>query len=133
GYEDTEICWRAWLRDWKVMFVPEAVCWHRVGGSVRSRQAALMYFSGILKGRLILSTKLLPLRYALRTWLVTAAGVAKDVFFARWRYVITRIQVLLWAALQIPVLLRERQSLFRSARRTAQQHLDSLLRLVTAI
>ena len=36
GYEDVEICWRAWMRGWKTVYVPQAICWHRVGSSGRS-------------------------------------------------------------------------------------------------
>jgi GT2 family glycosyltransferase len=31
-WEDLDLCWRAWLRDWCTVYVPEAVVRHRVGG-----------------------------------------------------------------------------------------------------
>lgn len=30
-HEDQDLCWRAWMRGWKVLYVPEAICWHKVG------------------------------------------------------------------------------------------------------
>mgnify|MGYP001606185629 CR=1 FL=1 len=30
-YEDLDLCWRAWLRGWSSVYVPEATLRHRVG------------------------------------------------------------------------------------------------------
>jgi GT2 family glycosyltransferase len=129
GYEDTELCWRARLQGWKVLFVPQAICWHRVGGSSRSRQAELLNFRGIIIGRLILSTKLLPTRYALRTWCVSTAGLARDLSRTRWRFAMARLGVLIRTAWHIPQLIRERRDLYKSARSTTQRQLEFLLHL----
>jgi N-acetylglucosaminyl-diphospho-decaprenol L-rhamnosyltransferase len=129
GYEDAEICWRARLHDWKVLFVPQAVCWHRVSGSSRSPAAALLNFRGIIIGRLILSTKLLPVRFALRTWFLSMAGVAKDLSRARGSYAIARVALLMQTARQVPQLIRERKTLYREARRTSRGQLESLFQL----
>ncbi|MCF7811681.1 glycosyltransferase family 2 protein [bacterium] len=32
-YEDADLAWRAWRRDWEAWFIPEAICRHRRGGS----------------------------------------------------------------------------------------------------
>jgi len=32
-WEDLDLCWRAWLRGWKTVYLPEAVARHRVGAS----------------------------------------------------------------------------------------------------
>lgn len=44
GYEDVEICWRAWIHGWKTILVPQAVCWHRVGSSGRSLEVLSLIF-----------------------------------------------------------------------------------------
>ncbi len=63
GYEDVELCWRAWVRGWKTILNPAAVCWHRVGASSQSTEgAARLSIRGILCGRLLTATKLLPIR-----------------------------------------------------------------------
>ena len=84
---------------------------------------------GILRGRLLLSTKLLPLRYALRTWLVSAAGLGLDVVRLRWSFAKDRLRILAQTAYLIPQLLRERKILFAEARTSPEKHLDFLLRL----
>lgn len=127
GYEDVEICWRAWLQGKRVVYVPSAICWHRVGSSIRSTQAARFSFRGVLTGRLLLSTKLLPAQYAVGTWFVSAAGLAKDIGRVRWDFAKDRIEVLFRMSGQLGTLLRERKALFADARKLPAEHLDLLL------
>lgn len=129
GYEDTEICWRAITLGWKVIYVPTAVCWHRVGSSGRSLEGARFNFRGILKGRVLLATKLLPLSYALATWSISAAALLKDVNRSRWSFAKDRISVLLELVHLVPQLLREKRILFRAAGTTPQRQLDHMLQL----
>jgi GT2 family glycosyltransferase len=129
GYEDAEICWRAWVHGRKTVYVPSAVCWHRVGGSVKSLEGARFSFRGILKGRLLLATKLLPSRYVFRTWLVSTAGLAKDISQRRWNFAADRVRVLLQMLRLSAQLLREKRALFNDSSSSPEQHLDLLLRL----
>jgi GT2 family glycosyltransferase len=129
SYEDVEICWRAWIGGWKTVYAPGAICWHRVGSSCRSAEGSRLLFKGILKGRLLLATKALPLRYALWTWLLSTAGVAKDLARLQWQTARDRLAVLLQYAGYIPQLLREKSALFRAAGVTPEQHLESMLRI----
>lgn len=133
GYEDVEICWRAWIRGWKTVYVPAAICWHHVGCSGRSQEGMRMNFRGILRGRLLLASKLLPLRYAVRTWLVSAAGLGRDVGRLRWTFAKERIKTLAATAGLMPQLLRDRKQLFGDAASSPEKHLDFLLRLGEAV
>ena len=127
GYEDVEICWRAWVQGWKTVYVPNAVCWHRVGSSTSSVEGARFNFRGILTGRLLFSTKLLPARYALRTWFVSTAALAKDLSRLRWIFAADRVRILFRMAALAPMLLREKRALFRAAHTSPAQQLDILL------
>jgi GT2 family glycosyltransferase len=129
GYEDVEICWRAWVCGRKTVYAPSAICWHRIGASIRSLEAAHFGFRGVLKGRLLLATKLLPSRYAFRTWLISSAGLAKDLSRLRWRFAADRVGVLVHMAGLVPQLLREKRALFKNARRSPKEELDFLLGL----
>jgi len=100
-----------------------------VGSSIRSIGAARFGFRGVLKGRLLLSTKLLPRRYMLRTWLISVAGLAKDLTRLRWKFVVDRIAVLLHMAGVVPLLLREKRVLFENANSSPEKQLEFLLRL----
>lgn len=129
GYEDVEICWRAWTHGWKTLYVPSAICWHRVGSSGRSVEGARFNFRGILKGRLLVATKLLPARYAIRTWAVSIAAMAKDVGTRRWRFLADRVAILLEMAGMAGTLLREKKKLFKDAGKSPQEQLDFMLQL----
>jgi len=129
GYEDVEICWRAWIRRWRTLYVPSAICWHRVGSSAKSLEGARFSFRGILKGRLLLATKLLPSRFVVRTWLISIAGLAKDVGRLKWKFASDRIGVLCQMAGLSAQLLREKKALFSDASRSPEEQLDFLLRL----
>lgn len=129
GYEDIEICWRAGTLGWKMIYAPSAVCWHHVGASGRSVEGARFNFRGILTGRLLLATKLLPLRYAFITWIVSSAGLLKDLSQLRWRFAKDRLGVLFKLMLLSPQLLRERFALFRTADITPEEQLKRFLEL----
>ena len=129
GYEDVEICWRAWAYGWKTLYVPSAICWHRVSSSVRSEQASRFSFQGVLRGRLLFATKLLPSRYAFGTWLISTAGLAKDLSRLRWKFASDRIGVLFDMAGLFGQLLREKRTLFKNASSSPQKQLEFLLRL----
>jgi GT2 family glycosyltransferase len=129
GYEDVDICWRGWLRGQKTIYIPSAVCWHRIGASITSVEAARFAFRGVLTGRILFATKLLPTRYALRTWLVSTAGLARDLSRRRWAFAMDRIRILVQMVGVAPQLIRERRTLFRYAGHSPDQQLDILLRL----
>lgn len=129
GYEDVEICWRAWAYGHSTAYVPTAICWHRVGSSIQSTPALRFAFRGVLAGRLLLATKLLPARYAWRTWMVSVAGLAKDIVQMRWGFAADRSRVLLRMGGLVEQLLREKKRIFADAGRSADEQLRMLLKL----
>jgi GT2 family glycosyltransferase len=129
GYEDVEICWRAWTYGNSTMYVPTAICWHRVGSSIQSTPALRFAFRGVLIGRLLLATKLLPARYAWRTWLVSVAGLAKDLVQLRWGFAVDRCRILLEMGGFVGRLLGEKKRIFADAGRSAEMQLRMLLEL----
>jgi GT2 family glycosyltransferase len=129
GYEDVEICWRAWAYGHSTVYVPAAICWHRVGSSIQSTPALRFAFRGVLTGRLLLATKLLPARYAWRTWLVSVAGLAKDFVQLRWGFAADRLRILLKMGSLFGLLLGEKKRIFAEAGRSAEMQLRMLLEL----
>jgi len=129
GYEDVDICWRGWLCGRKTIYTPGAICWHRIGASIVSVEAARFSFRGVLTGRILFSTKLLPARYALRTWLVSTAGFAKDLSRGKWEFAMDRVRILVKMVGVAPQLIRERRALFRAAGHSPDEQLDILLHL----
>ncbi len=129
GAEDTELCWRAWLRGWKTMFEPNAICWHRVGQSTRSTEGSRFRFRGTLTGRLFISTKLLPASYLMRVWANSIGGLAKDALRLKGSRVRDRLEVLTKYIGQMPRLSRERREIYRAAGITPGKQIERLKRI----
>lgn len=129
GYEDVELCWRGWMFGWQTVFVPAAKCWHRVSHSTHGATASSLSFRGIEIGRLLMAAKLLPFQYALRTWLRSVAGLARDLALLRRQRVADRLRVFRESFGCFPDLLRERRHIHRVAQTTPSAQLDRLLRL----
>jgi GT2 family glycosyltransferase len=47
-FEDTDLCWRAWRRGWRTVYVPDAVLYHKVGMSGDEYQHLIR---GVVPGR----------------------------------------------------------------------------------
>lgn len=129
GAEDTELCWRAWLRGWKTMFEPNAICWHRVGQSTRSTEGSRFRFRGTLTGRLFISTKLLPASYLMRVWANSIGGLAKDTLQLKGSRVRDRIEVLMKYIGQMSQLFRERREIYKAAGITPGEQIEQLKRI----
>lgn len=128
-YEDVDLCWRAWVRGWGTVFAPEAVCWHRVGAGTRSGEGARLRLRGTLAGRLIMATKLLPANFAIFSWVVSVAGLVRDLMALRFGAAAERSRALSQCVTYLPDLVRERRKLYQSTKTTADEHLQRLLRL----
>lgn len=126
GAEDTELCWRAWLRGWKTIFEPTAICWHRVGESTRSTEGSRYRFRGTLTGRLLMSTKLLPARYLMRVWINSIGGLGKDLARMKGARVRDRLDVSGKYLRQMPQLFRERRAIYKNAGVTPSEQIERL-------
>src|ERR1019366_1371633 len=67
-----------------------------------------------LEGRLLMATKLLPIRFIMATLLVTIGALVRDLILLRWQRTRDRIKVFGWYARNLPALVRERRELYRS-------------------
>lgn len=126
GWEDSDICWRAWLHGWPTYFVPDAVCYHHVGVASNSTEGRPIRFSGALKGRLVFAAKHLPMPYAMTPWVLAVAGLGRDVI--RWRKQTLRLRwpVLHDLLLELPEIIAERRDLYRQHGTSPTEHLRSL-------
>jgi GT2 family glycosyltransferase len=109
GWETTELCWRAWLRGWRSVCVPDAKVFHKVGETARLEAAAGLVLRGVLGGRLLFSTKHLPIEIAIATW-------AQSVLSALVHPSSEKRKVVTDYGRLIPALLRERRQLYGTGR-----------------
>lgn len=130
SWEDTEICWRAWLRGWPSVFVPEAVCWHRVGASATDNpRGARARFRGTVGGRLLFASKHLPSAYVLNTWVVSCLGVGKAIVTAQFGEALAKAKVITEYARLLPQLLAERRLLYGEAAVKPAAQLEQMLKI----
>jgi hypothetical protein len=122
GWEDTEICWRAWLRGWRTVFTPQAVCWHKVGATSDHGVGVSLRYKGSLGGRLVFATKHLPAEAALACWFAAIAGAGGEIVQGRWRELAWRCATLREFAGHLPAVLAERRWLYRAAATTHRAH-----------
>lgn len=103
GSEDVDLCWRAWLRGWSTVHLPEVLAEAKIGGASSTEEGRAIRRRAVVKGQLVFATKHLPFRLCLRGWL----GVLPRVVARR---------ELAPAALQtivaLPGLLAERRRLY---------------------
>jgi GT2 family glycosyltransferase len=129
GYEDIELCWRAWARGWKSVLAPAAICWHRVGGSTQSLEGARLAFRGVLGGRLLIAAKLMPVSYLVRTWLSYLGGLTMDLLHLRVQRASDRIAVLRGNVQCLATLLCDRRKIYGLAGIAPAEQMECLLQL----
>ncbi|MDR7542949.1 MAG: glycosyltransferase family 2 protein [Armatimonadota bacterium] len=112
GSEDLDLCLRAWARGWKTLYVPEAVCWHRVGAAGDTPTGARTRLYGSATGTLRLAAIHLPTHLWLLVLGRFVAGTLKDVVGQPHRGVV-RLRALWRFAASAPDILRRRRALNR--------------------
>ena len=126
GWEDLDLCWRAWLRGWRTVYVPEAACWHRVGASTATRKGAAARYRGTLGGRLYFAAKCLPVPEILAVWGWALAGGVRDLATGRFQDVRARSVVMVEQIGALARALSERRRMYRGAGDTPARHLRRL-------
>ena len=129
GWEDTEICWRAWLRGWRTVYTPSALCWHRVGADSAPSTISWIRYRGALGGRLLFATKHMPFEDAALTWLHAVAGSILEARAGELSLLRRRLSVLREFGAHVPKLLAERKSLYGRAGISPREHLQRLAAL----
>lgn len=80
-YEETDLCWRAWNLDYKVVYVPKAIVYHAGGGILKHAPHHLKFHEA--RGRLILLIKNYSLksifRYVPITFLLQLFNIVRQL------------------------------------------------------
>jgi GT2 family glycosyltransferase len=129
GWEDIDLSWRAWLRGWQLVYVPKAICWHRVGGSTESSEGARARLKGTLQGRLLFATKLLPWTSATTTWAVLLGGLLAAGLRGSRDEVRDRITAFAHTIPSLPKLFEERIASFETVGKRPRAQLAVLLEI----
>lgn len=129
GYEDLDLCWRARLRGWVILYEPQAICWHRESVSSNSESGSPLRLRGTVVGKLLFASQWLSVRHCGRTWLEAGVGVLKDVLSAQWRRAGIRVQAITIALRLFPTMRRHGDIAYRNAKSTPANFLMALRRI----
>lgn len=130
GWEDVDLFWRAWQRGWRSVFVPDAICWHRVGASAVTAEGSRIRLRGTLEGRLYFASKCLPAVNLLGVWITTCGGLVRDVVSGKWNTAREKAIAMRRAVCLLKQALRSRREIYRSGP-NPETHLRFLVRLGT--
>jgi hypothetical protein len=114
---------KAWLAGWATLFVPSAVCWHKVGATSTTPEGARVRRRGGVEGRLVLATRHLPAVAALMVWGATIGAWLRDSLAGRSEEAKVAGHALLNSVSWLPAVLRERKRLYRSARTSPRRQI----------
>jgi GT2 family glycosyltransferase len=109
GWEDTDLAWRSWARGWRTLFIPSATCEHQVGATSASGEGARMRLRGSLGGRLLFTTKYLPLEDILMSWSHAVAGLLVSIVRGPRSEARQRLDILREQLKLTPQIARERR------------------------
>ncbi len=115
GSEDIDLCWRAWLRGWPTVYIPDVLAEAKIGGASSTPEGRAIRRRSVVKGRLVFAAKHLPAASAISDWVAVAprALVQRDLRASA-----------LEAMRQLPGILAERRQLYASSSPGA--HLDHM-------
>lgn len=106
-WEDLDLCWRAWLRGWPSVYVPQAWLRHRVGAVTSAEMAP----------RRLASSHHNIMRFALKSLPpATAVRVLGGEILRLPRYPTAMANALMQIVLELPAILRERRRLGSGSR-----------------
>lgn len=126
GWEDVDLSWRAWLRGWESVFVPEAICWHRVGASGVSAEGRSARRIGTIGGRLLFAVKHLPVLDAAVLLTGSMVAMLRDALLGRWADVRKRLKIIREFLPMVPRVTRERRVMYAAAGVSPRSHLTRL-------
>jgi len=90
GYEDIDITWRLYLAGYKVLYVPEAIIYHKAGGSTRARPGAARprpEFYYLTKRNRIIS---LMKNYSFINMIISIFITLFEYYLTLWYFILTR-------------------------------------------
>lgn len=113
-FEETDLCWRAWLRGWRVYFAPVSDVYHKIGGSTKKIGSPTINFHSF-KNRIMSLIKNLEgtnLVWILPLHLILVLGFSVIYFAAlRGRSGLAIYRAIGWNIVHLPSTWRKRHAI----------------------
>jgi GT2 family glycosyltransferase len=115
-HEDTDLNFRAQLHGWKVMYVPTAIVYHKVGSSIGKMSPMAVYYS--VRNSALVKIKNIPLSLFLRCLPVVILGMVSEFIYiaVRHRHPILYFKAKIDAIRMLRVMLKKRSANLKGAR-----------------
>ena len=128
GQEDVDLAWRAWRTGYSTIYVPDAMCWHKVGASGRSEEGNAARLRGSLYGRIRFAVKQLPWWETAWTFIAGVAPLPVELLRRR-RVAKARVGVIVRIVREFPELLRARRAILSTGGPSPRSLLEYLARI----
>jgi GT2 family glycosyltransferase len=146
GDEDLDLCWRAWLAGYRVVFVPASVVYHASGGTLRSksriesnvRQWAENYYYHSTKSRMTIMLKALETvnvirLFPLRLYLSLLESFWNDLQVSQPKHILLFTKALVSVIRGFRTILIKRQAFQRARRVKDKQIFQSIMTTETIL
>lgn len=132
GYEDLDLALRAWLLDYRVVYFPKAISFHKRAATDLSPMVRALVRWHFNKNRLATMIKNYPFFYLITTlpltlFIYVIAGVWEIFIKRNFVIGITRFTSILWILDHLPILLRKRGWVQKNARADRFSKIEKLL------
>lgn len=113
-FEETDLCWRAWLRGWRVMYAPVSTVYHKMGGSTAKIGSPTINFHSF-KNRIMSMLKNLEWQNA--AWMIPVHILFMVPFsliyfvFFRFRSGLSVYRAIGWNITHWSVIMKERREI----------------------
>jgi len=124
-YEDVDLCFRAQIAGWKVIYIPEAVVYHIGSGSTSSLSSLSVYHT--TKNELAVICRNMPLGILIKNLPnILLARILKIFFYIYYGRSKEYFKGLAWFILNLPKLLSERKKI-QKTRKVSINYLNSII------
>ncbi len=127
-YEDMDLGMQAWSRGWPIIYVPSAVCWHRVGATTGTDEGRPSTIIGMAAGQVRLALKFFPWPEVARTLTVGLRSTASDLVHGRRGMLRLRLAAWRVILMSLPSALKRRRTIRRNSGRSPREFLGWLER-----
>lgn len=130
-FEETDLCWRAWLQGWQIYYAPVSTIYHRVGGSTAKIGSPALRFHSF-KNTLMSLVKNLGIP---QLFIIVPLHVLSMLIFVliyvvsfRWRYAAAVLRAIGWNLTHAGEILQKRRTIQRQRKVTDKVLMPQILR-----
>ncbi len=125
-YEDLDLCWRAWLRGWRTVFVPQAKTYHAVGGDSTNIESSFIHWRALSGEKNVqrFFLKTMPKQIILQVAFGRILRATATLMLFRLGYVRILLHAFLSNLRSLPEILLQRQLILANAELSSEDIIE---------